>query len=131
MSRITDLEAIAREFGQYRVEAYAFVGEGLHQTVRAQRQGSGHHLSAAELVEGVLDLAAQRYGLIGAEVLAGWGLRRSEDLGVVTYHLIEKGLFGKAPTDSIEDFAAGPVFTAAIEERVRQRIRASPVGETA
>ena len=80
-----------------------------------------------ELVDGICDLAAERYGLLGGKVLAYWGPERSEDLGEVTFHLVEAGVFGKRPEDSIEDFAGGPRLSPAIETAAMRRIRSCDV----
>jgi len=128
MSSTPDLLALARKHGRYEVEAYAFVGEGLRHAARllgrGHEQGEDRHLTAHELVEGTLDLAAQRYGLLARLILRQWGLRRSEDIGEVTFHLIDCGIFGRRPSDRIEDFHGGPDFAEGIEQRVRQRLAA-------
>jgi len=126
MGETADVEDLAERYGQYPPEAYVFVGEGLRHAAkrlgRDQAGGVARHLVAQELVEGVLELAASRYGLLGRQVLRGWNLRRSEDIGRVTFHLIEQGVFGKQPSDSEDDFATGPDFAEVIEGRVRSRL---------
>lgn len=127
MAQEIDLVAIAAEAGgRYAPEAYAFVGEGLrHAAQRLGREGKtgdDRHLRADELVQGVLELAAQRYGLLGRLLLRSWGLHRSEDIGAITFQLIEHGVFGKQPSDSQSDFADGPAFGHEIERLVRVRL---------
>lgn len=126
MSETPNLAAIADRHGSYQVEAYAFVGEGLRHASkrlgRDQASGEDRHLDAPELVEGVLELAASRYGLLARQVLAAWNIRRSEDIGAITFHLIEDGIFGKRPEDSEQDFADGPLFDEALPRLVRARL---------
>jgi uncharacterized repeat protein (TIGR04138 family) len=124
MARAPDIQQVARRDGRYHVEAYQFIRQALRQAAKTVARGDGgeRHLAASELTGAVLDLAAERFGLLGALVLRGWGLRRSEDIGVVTFTLIEAGIFTKQPGDRIEDFTAGPVFTEAVAERVRTRL---------
>ena len=119
-----DLEALAAEYGRYTVDAYVFVQEGLRYAVQQVVGGAGQprHLDAGELVDGVLALAAERFGLLADIVLAGWGLYGSRDIGAITFQLIEVGIFGKRPQDRLEDFDGGPVFAGLVEDKVRQRL---------
>lgn len=125
MSQQPDLEQLAKQFGRYSVDAYLFVQEGLRHAVQQTARvegGQARHLDAPELVDGVLDVAADRFGMLAASVLAGWGLRRSEDIGAITFQLIEVGVFGKRPQDRLEDFADGPAFATRLTELVAARL---------
>ena len=128
MSAQYELADIARQHGLYPVDAYVFVGEGLHHAARTlgrhDQEGAGRHISAYELVEGILDLAAQRYGTLGTAVLGSWDIKRSEDIGQITFHLIEAGLFGKQPGDSLSDFDNGPQFREELLKLTKERILA-------
>ena len=128
MSAQYELAEIARKHGKYSVDAYVFVGEGLHHAARRlgrhEEEGAGRHISAHELVEGILDLAAQRYGILGSVVLGSWDIKRSEDIGQITFHLIEAGLFGKQPGDQLSDFDNGPVFRDQLHRLTKERILA-------
>ncbi len=125
-----NLAEIARTHGQYTVEAYAFVGEGLGYAARhrdteagtADEDEASRHLDASELVEGVLRLASEQFGLLGTQVLRSWGVRRSEDIGHITFHLIEQGIFGKQSNDSQSDFDDGPAFAEHIQLCVQARL---------
>jgi len=127
MSDLNDLLAIAQRHGAYDVEAYAFVGEGLRHAARhlgrEEAEGADRHLDAMELVDGVLDLAAARFGLLARQVLRTWGLRRSEDVGAITFHLIEDGIFGKRDEDSLDDFRHGCDFDRELVAKTRRRLR--------
>ncbi len=124
MGSFSELTALAAAHGQYPVEAYAFVGEALRHAAQAlgkqEAEGEERHITAQQLVEGVLGLAAQRYGLQAADVMRSWGLIKSEDVGTITYHLIECGIFGRQQSDDRRDFDNGPSFTAALEEALRR-----------
>jgi len=39
-------------------------------------------------------------------VLREWDIHRCEDIGDVVFELIERGVFGRDSSDSIEDFAS-------------------------
>jgi uncharacterized repeat protein (TIGR04138 family) len=126
MSGPVDLVDLARASGGYDASAFLFIGEGLRHAARRSGKDTAsddaRHLSAAELVEGVLDLAADRFGLMADLVLRSWGLTRSEDIGRVTFLLIEHGIFSKQPTDRLDDFAGGPEFSAALRVRFQRRL---------
>lgn len=126
MKKVPDLADLARRDGRFDAEAYAFVSQSLRHAAKLHRKdrasGSDRHLTAHQLVEGAIDLAVERYGLLADLVLRAWGVRGSEDLGEITFALIEHGVFTKQPSDRIEDFYAGPDFGAVVEERVTDRI---------
>ena len=126
MSGPVDIEELARQDGRFAVEAFAFVGEGLRHAAKRsgkdQATGSERHLTAGELVEGVLDLAAERFGLLADLVLRSWGLTGSGDIGSITFTLISHGVFSKQPSDRLEDFLAGPDFASDLVARCRTRL---------
>ena len=78
--------------------------------------------AARELVEGAVDLAASRYGLLGEMVLSSWGIRRPEDIGAITFALIQHGVFSKQPDDRLEDFVGHAGLNDAIRTAVRRRL---------
>jgi uncharacterized repeat protein (TIGR04138 family) len=126
MGQIPDLHELAAGIGRYDVEAFCFVSQGLRHAAKLHRKdlrsGTERHLAAPQLVDGVLDLAAERFGLLAHLVLSSWGLRCSEDIGSITFALIENKVFSKQPSDRIEDFYGGPDFVTVLEERVRSRL---------
>lgn len=126
MAQIPDLHALAAAQGRYDVEAFCFVSQGLRHAAKLYRKekrtGESRHLTAAELVEGVIDLAAERFGLLAGPVLQQWGVRGSEDVGNITFTLIDNKVFAKQPSDRLEDFLGGPVFAELLTERVRARL---------
>ncbi len=126
-----DLEALAQSAGGYTPEAFAFVGESLRHAVKLYskdaEEGDARHLTAHELVEGVLDLATTRFGLMAELVLREWGVRTSEDVGRITFALIELGVFSKQPTDTLEDFKDGPEFGQTLTKLSKQRMCESEI----
>lgn len=126
MSGMPDIDALAKAAGGYAPEAIAFVGESLRHAARLFGKENGEkenrHLSAHELVEGVLDLATSRFGLMAELVLREWGIRSGEDVGRITFALIEVGVFSKQDSDRIEDFSGGPEFGSVLTRRSRQRL---------
>jgi len=84
--------------------------------------GAARHLTAIELVTGAVDLAAERWSVLGDLVLASWGIREAADIGAITFTLIEHGVFSKEPTDRLEDFQAPDGLSVAVASRVRARV---------
>jgi uncharacterized repeat protein (TIGR04138 family) len=116
------LADIARADGRYAVEAFAFVGESLRHQVERVSGGDAanrRHLSAAELVEGAIDLAARRWGVLADLVLSRWGLRSGGDIGEVTFLLIGHGILSKQAEDRREDFDGLPELGPAVAARAR------------
>ena len=122
----TDFLKVARADGRYHQEGYQFVGQSLSHAVKLHRreaaQGMSRHLTAAELIEGAVDLASSRYGILGELVLESWGIRSPEDIGAITFALIEHGVFTKRPDDRIEDFSGHRPLSDAIRSAVRRRM---------
>ncbi len=125
MSGVPDIQALAKTIG-YAPEAIAFVGESLRHAARLFGKDAGEreerHLKASELVEGMLDLATCRFGLMAELVLREWGLKCAYDVGRITFALIEAGVFSKQPSDSLDDFVTGPDFGITLTQRSRQRL---------
>ena len=115
---------LRRRDHRYRRFAYEFVLEALdHTIVRLQRGavspgGLGapdRHVRGQELLEGVRELALQRFGRLARIVLNHWGVRRTEDVGEIVFLLIDVGLLNRHPSDSRLDFADGYDFELAFE----------------
>ena len=51
-------------------------------------------------------------------------LKSLEDIGEITFLLIEHGVFSKQPNDRLEDFVEGPAFGPTLAQRVHQRVMA-------
>ena len=70
----------------------------------------------------MLDLATCRFGLMAELVLRERGLKSAEDVGRITFALIDAGVFSKQPSDRLDDFAGGPDFGSTLTQRSRQRL---------
>lgn len=126
MAKKPDFGTVAADDGRYHVEGFHFVGQSLSHAVKLFRpdvsSGPARHLTAHELIQGAVDLAANRYGLLGDMVLQSWGIRRNEDIGEITFALIEHGVFTKQPEDRLEDFAGHEALSDALRDCVRKRL---------
>ncbi|HYF51299.1 MAG TPA: Minf_1886 family protein [Planctomycetota bacterium] len=88
---------------RYHREAYRFVQEGLEYTV--QRRGRRGHVSGKELLEGLRDLARERFGLMARTVLNQWGVKSTSDFGEIVFNLVDEQVMSKQDSDTREDFA--------------------------
>jgi uncharacterized repeat protein (TIGR04138 family) len=133
MPRVPDVQRLARQDGRYHPEAFHLVAAGLRQalvlTGKVGRDGDDRHLTAQELLQGVVDLAAERYGLLADLVCARWNVRSAQDVGNITFVLVEHGIFTKQPDDRLEDFAAAGDLTRVLRARAQERLIARGMAE--
>jgi uncharacterized repeat protein (TIGR04138 family) len=88
---------------RFHAKAYFFVLAALHSVLRSLE--GPRHISGEELVEGVRELAFERFGPMAGTVLGHWGIHATEDVGDVVFALVEQGVLVKQEGDSREDFA--------------------------
>ena len=93
---------VARKYKRYDAEAYRFVFESLDHLIH--KLDRRRHVSGSELSHGIRELALERFGFLARIVLESWGVRRTDDFGVMVYHLIEEGVMSKTDEDRQEDF---------------------------
>jgi uncharacterized repeat protein (TIGR04138 family) len=87
---------------RFNEEAYVFIIEALEYTLgRMERR---RHISAKELLDGMVDYARSRYGMLSFAILESWGIRNTADIGSAVIHLVEGGILAKRESDSAEDF---------------------------
>jgi uncharacterized repeat protein (TIGR04138 family) len=120
-----DIARIARDDGRFAPEALAFLAESFRRATDLAG-GPRRHLTAAELTRGVVDLAAERWGLLADLVLMSWGIRSPAEIGAVTWLLIEHGIFSRQDDDRPEDFRDLGELLPLVRERVAQRIGLPP-----
>jgi len=116
MSLRDDLAGVLAHDPRYSVHAYLFVFEALEHSKtikkRARRKtkarppssSGSRHVSGRELCEGARSLALAHYGLLAITVLAGWGIRKTSDLGAIVENLVNSGDLERSPNDSPTDF---------------------------
>ena len=83
-------------------DAYRFVQEGLEFTV--QRRGRRGHVSPRELLEGLRDMAKERFGLMARTVLNQWGVMKTGHFGEIVFNLVDEQIMSKEDSDTREDF---------------------------
>src|SRR5208283_3629369 len=72
---------------RYNREAYRFVQEGLEYTV--QHRGRRGHVTGPELLNGLRDLARDKFGLLARIVLKQWGVKSTSDFGEIVFNLVD------------------------------------------
>jgi uncharacterized repeat protein (TIGR04138 family) len=115
------LAEVVRRDPRYAYEAYEFVFHGLHHTQKllgreppapslddpeeaARPVDPRYHVSGAELVHGIRDLALREFGLMARTVFRLWGVNATADFGEIVFNLIDAGLMSKTEQDRREDF---------------------------
>ena len=99
---LATIQDLAEERGVYRSDAYLFLLQALER--KLDSIGKRRHISGAELLHGVKDLARERFGPLAKDVLNSWGVHSTLDFGHVVFHLVEAGVLKKTPDDSLADF---------------------------
>ena len=93
---------IIREKPEYKDDAYFFVLESLDFTMKkCKREG---HVSGQELLGGIKELALTKFGPMARSVFEFWGIRKTSDFGQIVFALVDSGLLGRQPQDSMDDF---------------------------
>jgi len=116
------LLALAERPPRYAVAAYEFTQEAVSYASHVVF-GTGTHVSGRELLEAIRRLLRERYGVLAADVLAAWGLTRTEDFGEIVFRLVETGFLSKTDDDRPEDFRAAYSFDEAFRPSTYWRER--------
>ena len=97
------VDELAAASGRFDPKAYLFVLQCLeHCRRRVKRTG---HVSGQELVESARLLAIGEFGPMAKSVLNHWGIRKTEDIGVIVFQMVEDGLLSKTDEDSPGDLS--------------------------
>ncbi len=123
-----DWQAIRSRAELFPEEAFQFVREGLVHTVKMiHGQGAmakpapsdpadeSRHVSGQQMCMGLRDLAIERYGLLARTVLRRWGIRRTEEFGILVYAMIDRGELRSSGSDRLDDFQGVYDFDEAFE----------------
>jgi uncharacterized repeat protein (TIGR04138 family) len=111
------LARIRERDGRYHERGYLFVLAAIE--FLQSRLPVRRHVTGAELSWACRDFARQRFGLLAEEVLAFWGIQRTEDFGRIVFTLVEVGLLMTQPGDREEDFVGVYQFTEAFNQPYR------------
>ncbi|MFT3785474.1 MAG: hypothetical protein QM770_04835 [Tepidisphaeraceae bacterium] len=120
---VRTVEQLAVEIGNYPIDAFWFVQNGLQHTAHKvhgapSRDGvrRNRHVSGQDLAVGLKEFAQDQWGRMARTVLAGWNIRSTYDFGQIVFAMIRAGLLQKQPQDSIEDFRDVFEFREAFED---------------
>jgi uncharacterized repeat protein (TIGR04138 family) len=113
------LDRIRARGGTYDERAYLFLLAGIEyiQTRLEVRR----HITGQELAWACRDFALKQFGVIARDVLACWGVTRTQDFGRIVYTLVDSGLLVTQPGDSEADFADVFDFAEAFDEAYEWR----------
>ncbi|MEJ0000385.1 MAG: Minf_1886 family protein [Verrucomicrobiota bacterium] len=92
---------------RFSSDAYHFVQEGSHHTLKSLKRGGQHahrHVSGQELLYGLREFALKEYGPMSKAVLNEWGIKTTDDFGQIVFNLVNASVLGKNETDSPNDF---------------------------
>ncbi|MGD9690606.1 MAG: Minf_1886 family protein [Phycisphaerales bacterium] len=95
---------VARVHGEDAAEPGA-PGErpGKRSLQRAEPTES-RHVNGRELCLGLRDFAVKKYGMLAPTVLKRWGLRNTEDFGIIVYAMIDRKQMRRSDEDRFEHF---------------------------
>jgi len=99
---VTTVKGLAAKRSVYRAEAYFFVIESLETVMSSQTHRS--HVSGGGLLDGIRQLASERYGVMAGDVFNAWGVNGTIDFGRIVFHLVDAGVLRKRNQDSLSDF---------------------------
>jgi len=114
------LNRIREKDPRYQQDAYAFVMEALSYTQKKFRRS--HHVSGAELLEGMKDLLLERYGPMTLTVLTHWGIKDTGDFGNIVFNLVDNKVLSKTEDDKIDSFMNGYDFEEVFERGYRRKL---------
>jgi uncharacterized repeat protein (TIGR04138 family) len=106
LPREAAFQNLAAADSRFTVEAYRFVAEAVSSAVDKVSTSARVHVSGGDVCEAFRALAILRYGKEALPTLHGWGIHSTDDIGAVVFRMIEAGIFGARPEDSLEDFHA-------------------------
>ena len=125
--------SILKRDKRFDPHAYFFLKDSLDFTLKRIAEGNSgqpRHVSGAELVTGVRDLALEQFGPMAATLMREWGVRQCSDIGDMVFHLIEEQIFGKQDSDRPEDFLGNFDFEESLRSpfipQSRRRPAAAP-----
>jgi uncharacterized repeat protein (TIGR04138 family) len=95
-------DTLRDRYPRYNEAGYVFVLSALNYVL--QRLPEPRHISGRELVEGVRDLALDRFGPMARSVLEHWGIHETVDVGDIVFALVEHGILIKQDEDTRADF---------------------------
>jgi len=101
-SDINILRQIVEKDPHYKIEAYLFVLEALFYT--RKKFNVEKHVTGRQLLDGIKDLALERYGFMAKIVFERWGVNKTIDFGNIVFNMVNEKILSKTEEDNLEDF---------------------------
>ena len=120
---IRDIETrmleLAQQYGRYKANAYRFTYEAVRYTADRSYALTREfrHVTGGEVLEGIRELAVNRFGFMAKTIFREWGVVATEDFGEIVFHLVREGILSKTDSDRLSDFASGFDFEEAFVTR--------------
>lgn len=111
----TKIRKILDSYPSYKLEAYSFVLDALHDTVG--KLPAPRHVSGQEFLNGIREYALDQFGPMARMVLNHWGVHETLDIGKIVFAMVEAGLMRKEARDSLEDFRNYYDFKQAFDQQ--------------
>jgi uncharacterized repeat protein (TIGR04138 family) len=100
---------------RYHRDAYHFVRSALDRTqktlLKRDNEGRRRDVTGQQLLDGIRELALERFGPMAMAVFEEWGVRSCEDFGEIVFNLVEMQILRKTEQDRREDFRAAMTFS--------------------
>lgn len=96
---------ILKEDTRYDARAYAFILAAVKDVT--DTDDGPKQVGAHELLDGIADFALDEFGPMTYTVFTEWGVKSTEDIGEIVYHLVDTHRIGKSDTDDRADFIGG------------------------
>ena len=97
---------------RFHQNAYQFVFDALKHSQRKLGRAAANdpdaetaHISGEELLDGIRDLALEKFGLMAVPVFRRWGIRKTLDFGRIVFELIDREEMRRTDHDQLSDFA--------------------------
>ena len=118
------IEELARDDRRFPPEAYMLVFDGLEAALA--KLDTRRHVSPDELVEGVLDRAVDRWGMLARAVLDDWNVHTGADIGDMVFNLVDRRLLVASESDTRAEFAVAGPLTDDVEETFLAHLERHP-----
>ena len=106
MQKISDTRRKINDFyaqtGKYSPDAYECVTACVIDQVR--RMDNPRHLSAREVLDGIVKSLPKEFGAVAFLVLEQWKIANASDIGEIVFDLIELGILSASAEDRRSDF---------------------------
>ena len=111
----TRMIELAQQYGRYKANAYHFTLDAVQYAARRSYAATMEirHVTGVEVLEGIREMALQKFGFMAKTVFLEWGVARTEDFGEIVFQLVREGILSKTDQDTPRDFASGYDFDEA------------------